>query len=114
DHYLGKETVQNLMVFRFGNAMFEALWNRNHIERVDLLVSEDLGVGERAGYYDTSGALRDMVQNHLIQLMTLVAMEVPAVAEADAIRHEKIKVLQSIQPLTARDVVFGQYTRGKL
>lgn len=114
DHYLGKETVQNLMVFRFGNAIFESLWNRNHIERVDIIVGEDLGVGERAGYYDKSGALRDMVQNHLTQLLTLVAMEVPAVAEADAIRHEKIKVLQCIQPLTPRDVVLGQYTRGKL
>lgn len=114
DHYLGKETVQNLMVFRFGNAIFESIWDRDHIERVDLIVAEDLGVGERAGYYDRTGALRDMVQNHLTQLMTLVAMEVPAVAEADAVRYEKIKVLQSIQPITARDVVFGQYTRGKV
>lgn len=114
DHYLGKETVQNLMVFRFGNAIFESLWNREHIERVDIIMAEDLGVGERAGYYDRTGALRDMVQNHLTQLLTLIAMEVPAVADADAIRHEKIKVLQSVQPIVRRDVVFGQYTRGKM
>ncbi|RMH54485.1 MAG: glucose-6-phosphate dehydrogenase, partial [Bacteroidetes bacterium] len=114
DHYLGKETVQNLMVFRFGNAIFESLWNREHVERVDILVAEDLGVGSRAGYYDRSGALQDMIQNHLTQLLTLIAMEAPATAEADAIRHEKIKVLQSIQPIQAEDVVLGQYTRGVL
>jgi glucose-6-phosphate 1-dehydrogenase len=114
DHYLGKETVQNLMVFRLGNAIFESLWNREHIERVDIVVAEDLGVGSRAGYYDTSGALRDMVQNHLTQLLTLLAMEVPATAHADAIRYEKIKVLQSIRAIHLDDAVFGQYTRGKL
>ena len=110
DHYLGKETVQNLLVFRLGNAIFESLWSREHIERVEILVAESVGVGDRAGYYDRAGALRDMVQNHLTQLMTLVAMEVPATAEANAIRYEKIKVLQSVQPLTEGDVVLGQYT----
>jgi len=114
DHYLGKETVQNLMVFRLGNAIFESLWNREHIERVDIVVAESLGVESRAGYYDQSGALKDMVQNHLTQLLTLVAMEPPATDDADAIRHEKIKVLQSIRPISLNDAVFGQYTRGKL
>jgi glucose-6-phosphate 1-dehydrogenase len=114
DHYLGKETVQNLLVFRLGNAIFESLWNREHVERVDLLVAEDLGLGTRAGYFDHTGILRDMVQNHLTQLLTLVAMEVPATASAEAIRHEKIKVLQSVQPLSLDAAVFGQYTRGKL
>ena len=114
DHYLGKVTVQNLLVFRLGNAIFESLWNREHIERVDILVGEDLGVGSRAGYYDHAGALRDMVQNHLTQLLTLMAMEVPATAEADAIRYEKIKVLQSMHPLRMRDVLLGQYIRGKV
>lgn len=114
DHYLGKETVQNLMVFRLGNAIFEQLWNRDHIERVEITVAEDLGVGDRAGYYDGAGALRDMVQNHLTQLLTLVAMEVPATAEADAVRYEKIKVLQSIRAIEPEDVVLGQYTRGRL
>ncbi len=114
DHYLGKETVRNLMVFRLGNAVFESLWNREHIERVDMIVAEDLGVGTRAGYYDRAGALRDMLQNHLTQLLTLVAMEVPATDSADAIRHEKIKVLQSTRPIDRANVVLGQYTRGKM
>ncbi|MEM1125657.1 MAG: glucose-6-phosphate dehydrogenase [Bacteroidota bacterium] len=113
DHYLGKETVKNLLVFRFGNALFEPLWNRDHVERVDIMVTEALGVGTRAGYYDRSGALRDMIQNHLTQLFTLVAMEPPASTEANAIRYEKIKVLESTMPIHAeRDVVFGQYTDG--
>lgn len=113
DHYLGKETVQNLLVFRFGNAIFESLWDRNHIERVDIVVNESLGVGSRAGYYDQSGALRDMVQNHLTQLFTLVAMEPPASVEANAIRYEKIKVLKSVRSIEAPDVVFGQYGAGE-
>ena len=112
DHYLGKETVQNLLVFRLGNAIFESLWDREHVERVDILVAESVGVGNRAGYYNRAGALRDMVQNHLTQLMTLIAMEVPATSEADAIRHEKIKVLQSVRPISEGDVVLGQYTGG--
>jgi glucose-6-phosphate 1-dehydrogenase len=110
DHYLGKDTVQNLLVLRFGNAIFEALWNRHHVRDVQITVAEDIGVEGRAGYYDRSGALRDMVQNHLTQLATLIAMEVPVAYDADAVRSEKIKVLRSIRPLAADDVVRGQYT----
>ena len=112
DHYLGKETVQNLLAFRFGNAIFESLWNRDRVERIEITVAESLGVEGRAGYYDTSGALRDMVQNHLTQLLTLTAMEVPAHFDANSIRHEKEKVLRSLMPLQASDVVYGQYTAG--
>lgn len=112
DHYLGKETVQNLLVFRLANGIFESLWNRNHVESVQILVGEQLGVEERAGYYDKAGAFRDMVQNHLTQLFTLIAMEVPCAIEAEAIRNEKIKVMKSLSPLAPGDVVFGQYTAG--
>jgi glucose-6-phosphate 1-dehydrogenase len=112
DHYLGKETVQNLLAFRFGNALFEPVWNRDHIESVQITVAESLGVEERAGYYENAGALRDMVQNHLTQLLTLTAMEPPTAFEADAIRYEKVKVLRSLSPLTSKNVVFGQYTVG--
>lgn len=114
DHYLGKETVQNLLVLRFANTLFESSWNRDRVESVQITVSEDLGVENRAGYYDKAGALRDMVQNHLTQLFTLAAMEPPAAFEADAIRHEKVKVLQSVIPPAPEDVVFGQYSRGEL
>jgi glucose-6-phosphate 1-dehydrogenase len=114
DHYLGKETVQNLLVFRFANPIFESLWNRSHVESVQITVAESVGAGQRAGYYDRSGALRDMVQNHLTQLLTLTAMEVPATFEADAIRAEKVKVLHSVSPLEDRDVVRGQYTSGEI
>jgi glucose-6-phosphate 1-dehydrogenase len=114
DHYLGKETVQNLMVFRFGNPTFESLWNRDRIDSIQISVSEELGVGTRAGYYDRSGALRDMVQNHLTQLLTLMAMEVPPVIGADSVRYEKIKVLRSMAPILAGDVILGQYTQGKI
>jgi glucose-6-phosphate 1-dehydrogenase len=117
DHYLGKESVQNLLVFRFANAIFEPIWNRNYIDHVQITVAEDVGVGHRAGYYDNVGVLRDMFQNHLLQLVTLVAMEPPANFEADAIRDEKIKVLRSLRPISAEDVnhetVRGQY-RGYL
>jgi glucose-6-phosphate 1-dehydrogenase len=116
DHYLGKETVQNLMALRFANALFEPLWNSAHVDHVQITVSETLGVEGRAGYYDTAGALRDMVQNHMLQLLCLVAMEPPTSLAADAVRDEKLKVLKSLVPLTgehALDVtVRGQYRAG--
>jgi len=113
DHYLGKETVQNLLVFRFANQVFESLWNRDRIEAVHITVAEDLGVGSRAPYYDRSGALRDMVQNHLSQLLTLIAMEVPGSLDADAIRDEKVKVLRAARPFSSDDVVLGRYEAGR-
>jgi glucose-6-phosphate 1-dehydrogenase len=112
DHYLGKETVQNLLVFRFANSLFEPLWNRDRVESVEITVAESLGVEHRARYYETAGALRDMVQNHLSQLLSMTAMEPPAAFDADSIRHEKAKVLRSVRPILPGDVVFGQYSRG--
>lgn len=112
DHYLGKETVQNLLTFRFANPIFETSWNRDRLEAVEITVAEDLGVGTRAGYYDSAGVLRDMVQNHLTQLMTLVAMEAPSGFTANAIRNEKVQVLESIRGIDPRHVVFGRYTAG--
>jgi glucose-6-phosphate 1-dehydrogenase len=109
DHYLGKETVQNIMAFRFANAIFEPLWNRNYIDNVQITVSEKVVVGSRAGYYDQSGVLRDMFQNHLLQLLTLVAMEPPAAFNARALRDEKVKVLQAIRNPSSKDIVYGQY-----
>lgn len=114
DHYLGKETVQNLLAFRFSNTIFESLWNRDRIEQVEITVAEELGIEKRAGYYEHAGALRDMVQNHLTQLLTLTAMEAPAAFDADSIRQEKVKVLQSVVPIRPDDVVFGQYYRGEI
>ena len=109
DHYLGKETVQNLLVFRFANGIFEPLWNRRYVDHVQITVAEDLGIGGRAGYYDQSGAIRDVVQNHAMQLVALTAMEPPASFDADSIRDEKEKVLKSIRCVgSAR----GQYTAG--
>jgi glucose-6-phosphate 1-dehydrogenase len=114
DHYLGKETVQNLLVFRFANPIFESLWNRDRIERVQITVGETVGTGDRAGYYDRAGALRDMVQNHLTQLLTLVAMEVPPAFDADSIRAEKVKVLRSVQPIRESEIVRGRYVAGEV
>jgi glucose-6-phosphate 1-dehydrogenase len=114
DHYLGKETVQNLLIFRFANAIFEPLWHRNLVKSVQITVAESLGMGRRAGYYDQTGALRDMIQNHLTQLLTLTAMEAPVAFDADAIRSEKSKVLRAIHPLNPSQVVFGQYAAGKI
>lgn len=114
DHYLGKETVQNLLVFRFGNSIFESLWHRDRIDNVQITVGEDNGLEGRAGYYEQTGALRDMVQNHLAQLLTLTAMEVPATLDADAIRYEKAKVLRSVAPIRQKNVVFGQYAAGEI
>ncbi|HKI86430.1 MAG TPA: glucose-6-phosphate dehydrogenase [Thermoanaerobaculia bacterium] len=112
DHFLGKETVQNLLVFRFANAIFESLWNREHVRDIQITVSEGIGIGSRAGYYDNVGAMRDMVQNHLTQILTLLAMEVPISYEAESIRHEKIKVLRSVAAIQEEDVVLGQYAAG--
>jgi glucose-6-phosphate 1-dehydrogenase len=112
DHYLGKETLQNLLVFRFANTIFEPLWSRTYVDHVQITVAEEVGVEGRAGYYDTSGALRDMVQSHLLQILTLVAMEPPASYDADSIRNEKVKVLQSI-PLLQGDAVRAATVRGQ-
>lgn len=112
DHYLGKETVQNLLVFRFANPIFEALWNRHYVDNVQITVAEEVGIGTRARYYDRVGAVRDMIQNHLTQLLTLIAMEAPVAFEADAIRDEKVKVLHSIRAIDVDALVRGQYTHG--
>lgn len=116
DHYLGKETVQNILMFRFSNSIFERLWNRESVDHVQITVSEKQGVGARGGYYEEAGALRDMVQNHLLQVLALVAMEPPVSLEAESIRDEKVKLLKSIRPLgpedVARQVVRGQYFAG--
>ena len=116
DHYLGKEGVQNLLALRFGNALFEPLWNARHIEQVQITVAETIGVEGRAEYYDESGAVRDMLQNHMLQLLCLTAMEPPSHFDPSAVRNEKLKVLRSLKPLGAADIathsVFGQYTAG--
>ncbi|MGH8951255.1 MAG: glucose-6-phosphate dehydrogenase [Acidimicrobiia bacterium] len=114
DHYLGKATVQNLLTFRFTNPMFERLWNRDRVARVEITVAEDLGIGGRAGYYEQAGVVRDMVQNHLTQLLALVAMEPPNVFEADQIRDEKVKVVAAVAPIEVGDVVYGQYGPGSV
>lgn len=116
DHYLGKESVQNLMVFRFANSILEPLWNRNHIDHVQISVSESLGIGYRAGYYDQAGALKDMIQSHLLQVMALVAMEAPVSLEADDVRDEKLKVLRAVREIELDEVeriaVRAQYAAG--
>jgi len=116
DHYLGKPSVQNLMALRFGNVLFEPLWRRESIANIQITLAEDIGVGTRGDFYDKTGALRDMIQNHALQLLTMIAMEPPSRNDADAIRDEKLKVLRSLKPFTeesvARDVVRGQYRAG--
>ena len=118
DHYLGKETVQNMLVTRFSNGIFEPIWNHNFVHHIEITSAETLGVEDRGGYYDHSGALRDMVQNHLMQVMGLVAMEPPVVIEADAIRNEILKVFQSIRPIRENDVaahvIRGQYIKSHI
>ena len=118
DHYLGKDTVQNLLVLRFGNGIFEPLWNRNYVDHVQITAAETLGVERRGGFYETTGALRDMIQSHVLQLTSLVAVEPPASFDATAVRNEKLKVLQSIRPfnleMVAQSVVRGQYAPGEI
>lgn len=118
DHYLGKDTVQNILVFRFGNSLFEPVWNRNYVDFVEITAAETLGVGSRAGYYEESGALRDMMANHLLQLLTLTAMEAPVAFDADSVREEKVKVLKSIRRLKPEEVstrtVRAQYDEGEV
>ncbi|MEM6770485.1 MAG: glucose-6-phosphate dehydrogenase, partial [Bacteroidota bacterium] len=117
DHYLGKETVQNLLVTRFANGFFEPLWNRNYVQSVQITAAETVGVGSRGGYYDGSGAMRDMVQNHLLQVLAHVAMEPPIRADAPSIRDEKLKLFKSLRPITKSDiknqVIRAQYTAGR-
>ncbi|WP_070884879.1 glucose-6-phosphate dehydrogenase [Pseudomonas argentinensis] len=118
DHYLGKETVQNLMALRFANALFEPVWRAGHIDHVQISVCETLGVENRGAYYDNAGAMRDMIQNHLLQLLCLVAMEAPVRFDAESVRNEKVKILEALKPITGQDVrdktVRGQYTAGKI
>ncbi len=118
DHYLGKETVQNILALRFANRIFESVWNKDHLDHIQISVCEKVDVGERAGYYDQSGALRDMVQNHIMQLVSLVAMEEPKSLNANDIRNEKVKVIKAIRPVCENNcccsVVTGQYTGGKI
>jgi glucose-6-phosphate 1-dehydrogenase len=118
DHYLGKETVQNILVFRFGNSMFEPVWNRNYIDYVEIMAAETVGVEGRAGFYEETGALRDMVANHMLQLLALTAMEPPIEFEADSVRGQKVQVLRSIRPMTVQEVakrtVRGQYGPGQI
>ena len=113
DHYLGKETVQNLMAVRFGNVLFEPLWNSQYVDHIQITVAETVGVGGRGEYYDKSGAMRDMVQNHLMQLLCLIAMEPPARFDPDAVRDEKLKVIRALEPVEPHHIVRGQYEAGE-
>jgi glucose-6-phosphate 1-dehydrogenase len=113
DHYLGKETVQNLMAVRFGNVLFEPLWNAQYVDHVQITVAESVGVNGRGAYYDKSGAMRDMVQNHLMQLLCLIAMEPPSRFDPDAVRDEKLKVIRALEPVVSDDIVRGQYVSDK-
>ena len=116
DHYLAKETVQNTLIFRFANSIFEPIWNHHHIDYIGIIAAEELGVGTRAGYYDESGVLRDMFQNHMMQLLVLTAMEPPSRYQADAVQDEKIKVIQSLRefrPEKGSKLYLGQYSRGE-
>jgi len=118
DHYLGKETVQNLMAFRFGNAAFEPIWNHHHVDHLQITVAEDIGVEGRGKFYEEAGTTRDIVQNHLLQLLMVTAMEAPLAFDADAVRDEKVKVLRAVRPIVGKDVakmtVRGQYGPGNL
>jgi glucose-6-phosphate 1-dehydrogenase len=114
DHYLGKETVQNLLVFRFGNSVFERVWNRDAIARVEITVAESLGVEQRGAFYEQTGAIRDIVQNHLFQVLAITAMEPPISMDAESIRNEKVKVLRALKPIKPNEVVRGQYTAGAI
>jgi glucose-6-phosphate 1-dehydrogenase len=113
DHYLGKETVQNILVMRFGNTIFEPLWNRNHVEYVEITAAEDIGIESRGRFYEQTGLFRDIVQNHAMQLLSLVAMEAPVAWDADAVRDEKVKVLRAIRPLVGGDAVAENMVRGQ-
>jgi glucose-6-phosphate 1-dehydrogenase len=114
DHYLGKETVQNILMFRFANNIFEPLWNRNYIDHVQITIAEDIGIEHRGGYYDKAGALRDMFQSHMLQMLALVAMEPPTSFQADGVRDEKVKLLKSIRALEPENIVRGRYGPGKI
>src|SRR6266511_4066650 len=112
DHYLGKETVQNLLVLRFANSLFERVWNRDAVDHVQITVAESVGLEGRAAYYEEAGALRDMIQNHVLQVLTFLAMEPPRSLEPEAIRDEKVKLLRAVRPFGPDEVVRGQYARG--